>query len=174
MNISINKRRDLYYGFDWITAILALLVMAIFVATADPAKAQSVNEQIVGIYTLARYSAHGDEPTGRISYDSTGHMWVMLLPPGRDPLTGSSTPEEYRNAMRGVVAYYGTYKINESMGRIIHHVEAASNPAWIGNYFVRWFRFDGPNLLISLDAGFTDPLLWERLPDHSSIDRPVK
>jgi len=68
--------------------------------------------------------------------------------------------------MRGVIAYYGTYDIDESTGRVIHHVEAASNPAWIGDDFVRWFRFEGPNLVISLNADFDDPLLWERLPEN--------
>jgi len=137
-----------------------------FAVTAEPARSQTVHEQIVGVYALAQYSPHGDEPTGRISYDSSGRMWAMLLPPGRDPITNSSTPTEYRDAMRGVVTYYGTYDIDESTGRVIHHVEAASNPAWIGDDFVRWFRFEGPNLLISLNPDFNNTLLWERLPEN--------
>lgn len=133
--------------------------------------AQSVHEQIVGVYRLARYAPHGDEPTGRISYDSSGRMWAMIFPPGRPPLGSSSVPEEYRDVMRGVVAYYGTYEIDESTGRVIHHVESASNPAWIGDEFVRWFRFEGPNLVISLNARFDNALLWERLPGPPAGDR---
>lgn len=48
-------------------------------------------------------------------------------------------------------------------GRVIHRVEAASNPGWIGGDFVRWYKLDGANLLISLDSSFDNPLLWERL-----------
>ena len=92
-------------------------------------------------------------------------MWAMIFPPGREPVTRSSSPEEYRDAMRGVVAYYGTYTVDESTGRVIHHVEAASNPAWIGDDFIRWYRFEGPNLVIALNPRFDNPLLWERLPD---------
>ena len=145
-----------------VSAMLVLLIAAVGVQAA---KSQTVQEQFVGVYRLARYAPHGDEPTGRISYDSSGRMWAMLLPPGRSPLTNSSTAEDYRATMRGVVAYYGTYDIDESTGRVIHHVQSGSNPDWIGDDFIRWYRFEGPNLLISLRPGFENPLLWERLPD---------
>lgn len=146
---------------------LGVLMIATFVAVpAKVATAQSVQEQIVGVYTLARFAGHGDEPTGRISYDAAGRMWAMVLPPGRNPITNESTAEEVRETMRGVITYYGTYTIDESTSRVIHHLEAASNPAWIGDDFVRWFRFDGPNLEISLNPDFENTLLWERLPDE--------
>jgi hypothetical protein len=58
----------------------------------------------------------------------------------------------------------GTYTVDESTGRVIHHVQAASNPAWIGDDFVRWCRFEGQNLLIGLYPKFENPLSWERLP----------
>ncbi len=146
---------------------LGVLLIATFVAVpAKVAKAQSVQEQIVGVYTLARFAGHGDEPTGRISYDAAGRMWAMVLPPGRNPITNESTAEEVRETMRGVITYYGTYTIDESTSRVIHHLEAASNPAWIGDDFVRWFRFDGPDLEISLNPDFENTLLWARLPEE--------
>lgn len=146
-------------------AMCAVLVAAMLLLGAGAASAQSVRERIVGVYRLARYAPHGNEPIGRISYDASGRMWAMIFPPGREPVTRSSSPEEYRDAMRGVVAYYGTYTVDESTGRVIHHVEAASNPAWIGDDFIRWYRFEGPNLVIALNPRFDNPLLWERLPD---------
>ena len=89
----------------------------------------------------------------------------MIFPPNRKPIERSSTPEQVRDTMRGVIACYGTYTIDEPTGRVIHHVQAASNPAWIGDDFVRWYRFDGQNLLISLNPSFDNPLVWERLPE---------
>jgi hypothetical protein len=157
------------------TAVLRILgsgsvrsaaVLAILAVTSALTSAQSVHEQIVGTYRLARYAAHGQEPIGRISYDASGRMWAMLLPPGRAPIDRDSLPEAYRDTMRGVVAYYGTYTIDEATRRVVHHVEAASNPAWIGDDFIRWYRFEGANLLISLDERFDNPLLWERLADR--------
>ena len=151
-------------------ASLLVQMLAVFAAAslvaAAPARGQSVQEQLVGVYTLARFAGHGDEPTGRISYDAAGRMWAMVLPPGRNPITNESTAEEVRDAMRGVITYYGTYTIDESTGRVIHHLEAASNPAWIGADFVRWYRFEDRDLVISLNADFENTLLWERLPDE--------
>lgn len=147
-------------------AVAALAVAALVAGSVEPARAQSVQEQLVGVYTLARFAGHGDEPTGRISYDAAGRMWAMVLPPGRSPVSNDSTAEEVRDAMRGVITYYGTYTIDESTGRVTHHLEAASNPAWIGADFVRWFRFEGRDLVISLNPEFENTLLWERLPDE--------
>jgi hypothetical protein len=146
-----------------------VLLLTAIGATPVIASAQSVHERIVGTYRLARYAAHGAEPIGRISYDASGRMWAMILPPGRAPLDRDSAPDAYRDTMRGVVAYYGTYTIDESTQRVLHHVEAASNPAWIGDDFIRWYRFEGPNLLISLSQSFDNPLLWERLAERPPV-----
>mgnify|MGYP003577086951 FL=1 len=148
------------------SAVWHAVALAALVAGPQLSSAQSVQEQLIGTYRLARYAAHGEEPIGRISYDAAGRMWAMLLPPDRAPLGRDSTPEQYRDTMRGVVAYYGTYTIDESTQRVIHHVEAASNPEWIGDDFIRWYRFEGPNLLISLNQNFNNPLLWERLSEQ--------
>lgn len=144
------------------------LVFLLLVLPAVPAAAQSDTAQIVGAFRLAVYAAHGSEPIGRISYDASGRMWAMIFPPGRKPVTQSSTPEEYRDTMRGVISYYGTYTVDETTDRVIHHVEAASNPDWIGDDFIRWYRFENGNLVISLNPRFDNPLLWERLPEAAA------
>lgn len=133
-------------------------------AAAQPGERASVEDTFIGVYELAEYAGHGDDPTGRISYDAGGRMWAMLLPPGREPISDTSTPEDYRAAMSGLVAYYGTYEIDEEEGRVVHHVEAASNPAWAGAEFERWYRFEDGDLRLSLDPDFENPLLWERMP----------
>jgi hypothetical protein len=143
-----------------------VLWLAALAAAPAMAAGQTVKEQLVGVYRLAQYAPHGDEPIGRISYDPAGRMWAMIFPPRREPATQSTSDQEFRATMRGVIAYYGSYTIDEASGRVIHHVEAASNPAWIGDDFVRWYRFEGANLVISLNARFDNPLLWERLPEE--------
>jgi len=155
------------------TLVASAVVGSAFTSAPESANAQGAQQLIIGTYRLARYAGHGDEPTGRISYDSAGRMWAMLLPPDRAPISRDSPPEQYRDTMRGVIAYYGTYTIDESTQRVIHHVEAGSNPAWIGTDFVRWYRFEGPNLLISLNQSFDNPLLWERLAERSPTAAPA-
>lgn len=146
-------------------ALFATMLVLVPVANA-PAQddAEAISELIVGVYTLAEYAGHGDEPTGRIRYDAGGRMSAMLFPPGREPLTNTTSAEAYRDAMRGVIAYYGTYTIDAEAGTVTHHLEAASNPSWIGDDFVRWYRFEDGNLTLSLNPDFSGTLLWERLP----------
>ena len=172
MNSNVKAGRGLLPTRRWELVLLSVFVLGICVAAALPARTQSVSERFVGVFTLAKYAPHGDKPTGRLSYDSSGRMWIMLLPPDRHPLSRSSAPEEYRDTMRRVVAYYGTYKIDEATGRVIHHVEEATNPAWIGEDFIRWYAFDGSDLFLSLNPDFDDPLLWKRLPESPDGHRP--
>lgn len=147
-------------------AVFAAAVLLAVPAARTPAQADAdaIGAMFVGVYTLAEYAGHGDEPTGRIRYDTGGRMSAMLFPPGREPLTDSTTAEEYRDAMRGVIAYYGTYTIDVAAGTVTHHLEAASNPSWIGDDFVRWYRFEDGNLTLSLNPDFRGTLFWERLP----------
>jgi hypothetical protein len=141
--------------------IVAALLTVRALAQAD---VESVRAQLVGVYTLIEYAAHGDEPTGRIWYEPSGQMSAMLFPPGREPLANDASAEDFRASMRGLVAYYGSYTIDPVAGTVTHHIEGASNPAWLGDNFVRWYRFEGGNLRLSLSSNFGNTLLWQRLP----------
>ncbi len=144
-----------------------IAALALLSAVAGRASAQSevesIRERLVGVYRLAEYAAHGDEPTGRIWYAPNGQMSAMLFPPGREPLPNDASDDAYRDLMRGVVAYYGRYTIDPDAGTVTHHVEGASNPGWIGDDFVRWYRFEDGKLRLSLNADFRGTLLWERI-----------
>jgi len=144
----------------------AAAAFAVMLAVRAPAQTDEdgVREMFIGAYTLAEYAAHGDEPTGRIWYSRGGQMSAMLFPPGREPLSNATSAEDYRAAMSGVVAYYGTYTVDVEAGTVTHHLEGASNPSWIGDDFVRWYRFEDGNLRLSLNPEFQGTLLWQRLP----------
>jgi hypothetical protein len=105
--------------------IVAALLTVRALAQAD---VESVRAQLVGVYTLIEYAAHGDEPTGRIWYEPSGQMSAMLFPPGREPLANDASAEDFRASMRGLVAYYGSYTIDPVAGTVTHHIEGASNP----------------------------------------------
>lgn len=125
----------------------------------------AVREKFNGMYKLVIYRPHGDNPIGRIYYDRAGRMGAMLHPPGRTPLPASPTIEDYRRLQQGLVSYYGTYSVDESTRRVIHHIEAASNPAWIGMDFIRWYEINGNRLSLRTSEASTNPLVWERLSD---------
>jgi hypothetical protein len=123
-------------------------------------------ERFAGVYRLIMFG--NGQQIGRIYYDRAGRMGAQLHPPGRKPLPGApATPtvDDYREMLRGFVAYYGTYDVDESTKRVAHHIESASNPAWIGTDFVRWYEFEPGRLILRTAPNSTTPLVWERLPE---------
>jgi hypothetical protein len=115
----------------------------------------------------------GKEAQGRLIYEPDGRMAVQLMNPNRpgfasdDPLVTSET--EVRAAFGGYTAYYGTYSVNPDEQTIVHHIEAALLPNWVGTDQVRHFEFDGKVLTLKgplLLGGVQGvvSLVWERLP----------
>jgi hypothetical protein len=115
----------------------------------------------------------GKDARGRITYEPNGRMAVQLMDSNRprfttdDPLVTSET--EVRAAFGGYTAYYGTYSVNPDERTIVHHIEAALLPNWIGTDQRRHFEFDGKYLTLKgpLRLGGVQgvvKLVWERLP----------
>lgn len=115
----------------------------------------------------------GKEAQGRLIYEPDGRMAVQLMNPNRpgfasdDPLVTSEA--EVRAAFGGYTAYYGTYSVNPDEQTIVHHIEAALLPNWMGTDQQRHFDFDGKYLTLqgSLLLGGVQgvvSLVWERLP----------
>ncbi len=76
---------------------------------------------------------------------------------------------EVRAAFNGYAAYYGSYSVDQGQGIIVHHVEAAHIPNWVGTDQVRHFDFQGNRLTLKgtlLRGGVQEvvSLVWERLP----------
>ncbi|MFH1079635.1 MAG: lipocalin-like domain-containing protein [Pseudomonadota bacterium] len=115
----------------------------------------------------------GKDARGRLIYGPDGRMAVQLMNPNRpgftsdDPLATSEA--EVRAAFGGYTAYYGTYSVNPDEQTIIHHIEAALLPNWVGTDQGRQFEFDGKYLTLKgplLLGGVQGvvSLVWERLP----------
>ena len=115
----------------------------------------------------------GRDARGRLIYEPGGRMAVQLMDPHRpgfssaDPLATSEA--EVRAAFGGYTAYYGTYSVNPDEQTIVHHIEAALLPNWVGTDQRRHFEFDGKVLTLKgplLLGGVQGvvSLVWERLP----------
>lgn len=124
-----------------------------------------------------------EHPLGYISYTQDGFMHAILMKSGRG-LIGVA-PEElsdaagtqkllmswkyikaglrYLKAVTSCIAYCGTYDV--SGNTVVHHVQAAMVPDWIGTDLKRDFVFSGNILtLIARDAaGNVMTLAWERI-----------
>jgi hypothetical protein len=115
----------------------------------------------------------GKDAQGRLIYEPDGRMAVQLMNPNRprftsdDPLVTSEA--EVRAAFGGYTAYYGTYSVNPDDRTIVHHIEAALLPNWVGTDQRRHFEFDGKYLTLKgpLILGGVQgvvSLVWECLP----------
>ncbi len=131
-------------------------------------------DRLAGVYKLVTYQrraqngdltdVYGPDPIGRITYDRAGRMSAFLMRPGRKPAKDPQavTLEEYRDIHRGFVAYMGTFDVDEASMTVVHHVEAALNPAWIGTDLKRRYEFSGNRLTLSIPGPTTTILVWER------------
>jgi hypothetical protein len=120
------------------------------------------NEKLLGVWKLVSYEIRLADgivvrPMGRgvrgiLMYDSSGHMAFQVIDADR-PLFASDdwlrgTPEEIRSAFEGCIAYFGTFKVNEAKGTVVHHVEGSSFPNWCGTDREQFFELSGNRLTL--------------------------
>lgn len=147
-----------------------------------PAKDPSPNK-LVGTWTLIsmtyRDEASGKEtdlwgkdPIGFLTYTPGGRMSAVISAASRKVSAESAdraSPEEQAVLFRSCFGYAGTYTLTDS--GVIHHVEVASDPAWVGKDQTRYVRFEGKRLIVTGPPLQTvsDPnprvlqLVWERV-----------
>jgi len=132
----------------------------------------------IGAWTLISYELllpsgavekpMGDHPLGRILYLDNGQMSAQLASSGLDPLANADprevTPEEADRAWRNYVGYWGTFTVDAGAGVVIHAVEGAWFPNWIGQRRVRQYRFSGNTLTLEADSpAWHATLIWRRM-----------
>jgi hypothetical protein len=136
-----------------------------------------MKNRLIGSWRLMSYET--EEPggrrgepygkaVGRLSYDENGNMAGQVMRPGRaDVSIGEGSAQQVRAAYLGYIAYFGTYEIAADGKSVVHHVQGALNPAWVGGNQVRALRFEGEYLVLS--AGVTKNgaivrhvLTWEK------------
>ena len=135
-------------------------------------------KQLLGNWTLLSYvTEHPDgtrgkpygDAVGRLSYDEHGNMSGQVMRPGRSEVApGEWGAQQVRSAYAGYIAYFGTYQVNDAQDVVVHHVQGALNPGWVGGDQVRRMRFDGELLILSTDvqkggAMVKHSLTWKKL-----------
>ncbi|PTB95295.1 hypothetical protein C9994_11450 [Marivirga lumbricoides] len=124
-------------------------------------KMQSIKEQIIGtwkfvswVYTnekneTVHYFEEGSE--GVLMYDEAGNMNAQIMRPGRITFKSGAiaggTKEETKEAFDSYLAYFGKYYETEP-GKIIHKVEGALFPNWLGNEQIRYGEIVDDKLII--------------------------
>jgi len=147
--------------------VFALLLLA------APASAQTVAPQavaavatrtqmepsIVGAWRLVSFltaDAAGvfkpvwEEPTGLIVYTADGQMAAQLYDAKRPkigPLAIVSPLAAEQPSFRGLYTYFGTFTLDPAKQTVMHHVQGAMAPDWVGSTMEREYRFLTPDRL---------------------------
>ena len=152
---------------------------------AGEASAQSpspARQQFVGTWSLVsihyvekdgrKIEPFGPGARGMLYFDAGGRFATQVMAAGR-PLFASNnrmtgTPEENQAMSRGVVAYFGTYTVDEAGHIVTLHIEQSSFPNWNGTDQQRTFAFAGDELRYTAASSTANPaesaeLVWKRV-----------
>jgi len=153
------------------------------ITASSPVSALSESGSIVGTWKLVSMTSRdqttgkeshtwGESPLGFISYTAGGRMSAVLVAADRKisaETAGQATFEEQAMLFRTSFAYAGRYTLTHD--GVIHQVEVATDPTWIGQDQRRFIRMEGNRLVITAppirNAAFPNPLtfllVWERV-----------
>jgi Lipocalin-like domain len=98
---------------------------------AVPAHAESLLQRVAGAWTLTSGSEKMADGTvnelwgaGSLILDPSGHMSFFVFGKNRPP----ATSPDPRAPLGPMVAYYGTFTVDDDTKTLTYHVEAASSP----------------------------------------------
>jgi hypothetical protein len=114
----------------------------------------------------------GKGPIGFLTYTPNGRMSAVIAARSRKitaPSADQASTDEQAMLYRSFVAYAGTYSLTEA--GVVHHVEVASDPTWIGKDQIRYVKYEEKRLIITgppiQTVGDPHPrvlhLVWERV-----------
>ena len=107
---------------------------------------------------------YGEHIYGMLMYDPGGYMSALLMHPDRPGFASGDmmkgTPEELKAAFEEFDAYCGTYTINDENASVIHHVQGAKFPNWVGTDQVRFYNFSTDTLKITAPPILAHGLEW--------------
>jgi hypothetical protein len=139
--------------------VMCIAAGAPFIGNQAVAQQTSINEQLVGTWKVVtcevvapdgskRPSVEGNDLAGQYILTNDGHFSFQIATDfqhfASKNLT-NTTPEENRAAVRGSIAYYGTYTVNEAERTIIEHIERGSPPSYLNGT-------DGKRIITMLSA----------------------
>jgi len=117
----------------------------------------------------------GKNPVGRLSYEESGRMFAQLMNPGRRSVGGMSnrgaaaaiadaSADDMREMLTGFNAYFGTFDVDAPSRTVIHHLQSALIPSWVGTDQRRKYEFPRPDQLVILNTASQADyrLVWQR------------
>jgi hypothetical protein len=149
-------------------------------ATTQPSPAPA-QRAFVGTWSLVsihyvekdgrKIEPFGPGAKGMLFFDAGGRFATQVMAADRPRFASNNrmigTPEENRAVSRGVVAYFGTYTVDEPNHVVTLHIEQSSFPNWNGTDQQRKFAFTGDELRYTAASSTANPaesaeLVWKR------------
>ena len=119
---------------------------------------------------------YGEEVTGLLVYDDTGHMIASLASAKRQTAASEDLEEVgVKTAYDDFMSYCGRYEVEGD--RVRHDVMVSSLEAWTGTTQERRFEREGDRLsliTVPLLVGGEAPtahLIWDRIPEAGASGR---
>jgi Lipocalin-like domain len=118
---------------------------------------------------------YGDDPLGFIEYDAHGRMSVQIMVRRRPARPQASDAEialaDYQAILRGYIAYFGTYDVDENSHTITHHIQGSLVPEWVDTDLKREYEFNANRLTLRFAPTrlrgemLRGELIWEKVND---------
>jgi hypothetical protein len=125
------------------------------------AQQKSLKEQLVGTWTLVsvtdvyqdgrKEKSWGPAVKGAVSFDGNGNVMLMII--GADLPNPSGKPQE---SSRMVVAYFGTYSVDEAAKTVTYTAKRATTPSFDGLARKASITVNGDEL-VQTSASITTP-----------------
>jgi hypothetical protein len=161
---------------------IVLLASAVAPSACAQEPTRLLREQLVGTWDLvstyaerqngARLDPFGPNPSGRYMLDATGRFSYMIYESGRPKFASNNrregTPEENKATVQGVIAFYGTYTVDESARTVTWHVERCTFSNWEGSDRKANVTLNGDDLSYTADpissaaGSFVPYVTWKR------------
>jgi len=165
-------------------AVISALSLAPF--TRASASTAAERKKFIGVWKLVSGESRdevtgevrypwGRHPVGRLSYDEAGRVFAQLMNPGRRSVGGivnqgaaaaiaTASADDMREMLTGFNAYFGTFEVDEPNRTVIHHLQSALIPSWVGSGQRRKYEFSGRDQLILLNVASHAAyrLVWQR------------
>ena len=114
----------------------------------------------------------GPGAKGMLFFDAGGRFATQVMAANRPRFASNNrmigTPEENKAVSQGVVAYFGTYTVDEPDHVVTLHIEQSSFPNWNGTDQQRRFAFTDDELRYTAASSTANPaesaeLVWKRV-----------
>jgi hypothetical protein len=171
----------------WIVVVAAVVVCLVagfrWSDVSGTSRHAAGSNPLVGTWTLvlvdnvlpdgSRVHLYGPTPSGLLMFDAGGRYSLQIMSEGRPPFAAKDksrgTADEYRAAVQGSNAHFGTYAIDQAVRTITFRIEHASFPNWEGTAQERSFSLVGDRLKYTVPApttggGAVGEVEWRRAP----------